>query len=704
MSTSRRLPGSRVLAALVVLGWIAVAGLAGPLAGKLAGTQRNDPALFLPSDAEATRVLRLQADFQGTDQTPAVIVYQRSSGITAADRALVDRQVAAAARLPGVAGAPSPVLASPDGKALEAVVPVRADTLAATGDAVAELRRVVRGDAGLAAHVTGPAGLGADFGSAFKALDFKLLAGTTVVVVLILLAVYRSPLLWLVPLAGVGGALVLAQALVYLAATHLGLQSNGQSQGILTVLLFGAGTDYALLMISRYREELQHRPRVVDAMLAAWRGAAPAVVASGSTVILGLLCLTLSSNGANRSLGPTGAIGIAAAMLAMLTLLPALLTLTGRRIFWPRTPRLRAGAGAPGAWGRIAALVGRRSRPALVLSGLVLAGLSIGLTQLRAEGLPAADQYTVSVDSVAGQKIADAHFAVGQGTPAVIVARAGALQRVLDRAARVPGVSSVAPVVDAAAPGKPVKVAGGRVLVEATLLGRADGPAATATVERLRTALHGEPGADALVGGPTAISIDTAAASGRDFRLIVPIVLAVITAVLVVLLRSLLAPLLLVGTVVLSFAASLGLSALVFSRLFHFAGEDSSFPLTAFVFLVALGVDYNIFLMSRVREAALRGGTRTGTLEGLRSTGVVITSAGIVLAATFAVFAVLPLVIFAEIGFTVAAGVLIDTLLVRTLLVPALAYQLGGRIWWPARLAADRPEPPSAEHAAAPAA
>jgi RND superfamily putative drug exporter len=679
-----------ILAAAVLVGWLVLAAAAGPFATKLSSLQKNDLADFLPSTAEATQVLKLEAGFENAKVVPAVLVFERSSGITAEDRATVSSDIAGLAVLKGVVGQPSPIIASADGTALEVVVNVDGSSIGGIGDGVTSLRNAVRGSPGLSTHVTGPAGLAADFGAAFQALDIKLLAGTTLVVVVVLLLVYRSPVLWVVPLAAVGLALFVAQAAVYFTARYFGLSSNGQSQGILTVLVFGAGTDYALLMISRYREELRRHETAEAAIRAAIKGAAPAILASGTTVILALLCLLFSDLGSNKSLGPTAAIGIASAMLAMVTVLPAVLLLTGRRLFWPFAPRFDSVEHVrPGFWMRIGALIGSRSRMWWVASGLVLVAMTFGITRLNPNGIASTDQYTVAVDSVAGQQVADGHFPAGSGSPAVVIAEAGSAGAVMDAARSVPGVSAVSVLTPSPASSDP-KIVGGKVLIDVTLTAAADSDAAKTTVQNLRTAVHAVPGARALVGGTTATDFDTQASSTHDLRLIIPLVLAVILVILVVLLRSLLAPALLVGTVILSFAATLGVSGLVFSSVFHFTGTDPSFPLTAFVFLTALGIDYNIFLMTRVREEALRTGTRKGILTGVSSTGAVITSAGIVLAATFSVFGVLPLVIFAELGFAVAFGVLLDTFLVRTVLVPALVHDIGPRVWWPAHLMADR--------------
>lgn len=690
MITRRRNRTPLLAAAGVVGAWLLLAAAATPFATKLSSLQKNDLADFLPSSAEATQVLKLEAGFQNAKVLAALVVFERARGITDADRSAVAAETLGWTGLKGVVGRPSPVIPSADGKALEVVVNVDGSSIGGIGDGVTSLRNAVRGSPGLAAHVTGPAGLAADFGAAFQALDVKLLAGTTLVVIVVLLLVYRSPVLWIVPLAAVGLALFVAQAAVYFTARYFGLSSNGQSQGILTVLVFGAGTDYALLMISRYREELRRHETAYAAIRSAVRGAAPAILASGTTVILALLCLLFSDLGSNKSLGPTAAIGIASAMVAMVTLLPAVLLLTGRRLFWPLTPRFESvPVSRSGFWTRIGSLIGGRSRVWWVASALVLVALSMGIAELNPNGIASTSQYTVAVDSVIGQQVADRHFPAGSGDPAVVVADAGSAGAVVTAARSVPGVATVSILSAGPASAEP-KVVGGKVLIDVTLAAAADSESAKKTVQDLRTAVHGVPGAQALVGGTTATDLDTQASSRHDLVLIIPLVLAVILAILIVLLRSLLAPALLVGTVILSFAATLGVSGLVFSSIFHFTGTDPSFPLTAFVFLTALGIDYNIFLMTRVREESLRTGTRTGILTGVRSTGSVITSAGIVLAATFSVFGVLPLVIFAEIGFAVAFGVLLDTFLVRTVLVPALVHDFGPRVWWPARLAADR--------------
>jgi len=680
--------------------WLLVAGFAGPYSGKLADVQTNDNAAFLPKTAESTEVNDLQRRFIDQETTPGIIVWERESGITAADRSLATQQLAEVRAVPKVVSV-TPLIPSQDGRALQAVVQLAGTDGMELTDAANAVRDEVQGSDGLSAYLTGPAGLLADLIAAFEGIDSTLLLVTGAVVIVILLLVYRSPVLWIFPLLSVGFGYALAGGLVYLLANKDVLTLNGQSQGILTVLVFGAGTDYALLIIARFREELRRHEDKYDAMRAALRGAGPAILASGVTVILGLLCLLFSDLSSNKSLGPVAALGIAATMAAMLTLLPALLALAGRRAFWPFVPRYGSEATeAQGFWSRVARFVGRHARAVAVVVVLVLVGLSLGIGQLRVSGISQSESFTTTQESVTGQQALERHFPAGVGSPAVIIAREAAADQVLSVVKQTPGVSDAAFLSaggggggEPSGSGAP-RVEGGLVQIDATLASAPDSRAADDTVRQLRSAVHAIPGADAKVGGFSAINLDVSDASKRDRVVIIPIVLAVILVVLAVLLRALVAPLLLIVTVVLSFAATLGVCALVFNHVFHFAGADTAFPLFAFVFLVALGIDYNIFLMTRVREETLHIGTRPGVLRGLAVTGGVITSAGVVLAATFSVLGVLPLVFLAEIGFAVAFGVLLDTIVVRSLLVPALVYEVGRPVWWPSRLARrDEPDP-----------
>jgi len=698
------LPGVVLLVSLFV-----VFPVAGTLSGKLSAVIENDQAAFLPDSAESTKSLELETRFAGSQDIPALIVWERKGGVTEADTAAVDEAVQRIDDVEGVAGPASAPIPSEDGEALQVVVPLPGDnsafeTLPGIVEDVTDAAQVD----GLPSYVTGPGGQFADFAAAFEGIDSNLLFTTVGVILLILLLIYRSPV-FLPVLVSAGLALTLAQAVVYLLAKAGVLTVDGQSQGILSVLVLGASTDYALLLISRFKEELHREDLWTVAMRRALRGAAAPIAASGATVILGLLCLLLSDLNSNKSLGPVGAIGIACSVLAMLVFLPALLMVAGRYWFWPFVPRHDNVVGHErGLWGRVAALVGRRARLVWVVTAAVLAGAALFTTQLDADGLTTAEQFTTDVDSVVGQEILSAHYPAGSGVPVSIIGDEQDAGGLLEVVRGVDGIADAqltttgpATATGQTEPGGPPKVVDGKVQVEAVLTVASDSPAAENTVLRLRSAVD-EIGTDVLVGGGTAVVYDIKEESARDTRVIIPAILVMIFLVLALLLRALVAPLLLVATVVLSFFATLGICSLVFDHLFGFAGADPSFPLFAFVFLVALGIDYNIFLMTRVREEARVHGTRAGTLKGLAVTGGVITSAGVVLAATFSALGVLPLVPFAELGFAVAFGVLLDTLVVRSLLVPALVHDLDDRVWWPFGLRRRSPDPdPAPEPATA---
>ena len=691
----RRIDWRRVLlpALVVLVSLFVVLPVASSLSSKLAGVTENEQAAFLPDSAESTKSLALETAFAGAQDIPALIVWERPGGLTPADLAAVSDASGRLTAVDGVAGPASPPIPSADGKAVQVVVPLPGDntafeTLPGIVDRVTEAARIE----GLPSYVTGPGGQFADFAAAFEGIDTNLLFTTVGVIFVILLLIYRSPV-FLPVLVSAGLALTLAQAVVYLLAKGDVLTVDGQSQGILSVLVLGAGTDYALLLISRFKEELHRDDSWTVAMRAALKGAVPPIVASGATVVLGLLCLLLSDLNSNKSLGPVGAIGIACAVLAMIVFLPALLMVFGRYWFYPFVPRHdNVTSHERGLWGRIASFVGRRARVVGTVTALALTGLALFTTQLEATGLTTAEQFTTDVDSVQGQEVLARHYPAGTGVPVSVTGDQAAAQQLLGVVKAVPGVADAALTPEGArapggAPGAssgPPKVVDGRVQVQAVLAVAADSPEAESTVLRLRSAVDAV-GEDVLVGGGTAVVYDIKTESARDTRVIIPAILLVIFLVLVVLLRAVIVSLLLVATVVLSFFATLGVCALVFEHVFGFAGADPSFPLFAFVFLVALGIDYNIFLMTRVREEARHGSTQAATLKGLAVTGGVITSAGVVLAATFSALGVLPLVPFAELGFAVAFGVLLDTLIVRSLLVPALVHELGDRVWWPSR-------------------
>ncbi|MEO8749789.1 MAG: MMPL family transporter [Allobranchiibius sp.] len=722
-SKGRRMPRGVPFFAIIAVAIMAflAGGFGGSYQGKLSEVQKNDNASYLPGSAESTKVSDESARFVTVENLPGFVVVHHDRGLTEEDKAGVGQAFAAIKALPGIdTKALTPPKLSADGTAAAIYVPlvakdngtsVAGDKLASTEkDVLAAAKQAL--PAGTEVYPAGPGGLLIAFIDAFGGLDGALLGAAFGVVILILLVVYRSPVLWFFPLFSAVLALGLSSVIIYYLAKNGVLTLTGQSQGILSVLVLGAGTDYALLLISRYREELHEYPNRFDAMIKAWRESAPAILASGLTVIIGLLCLSFSELRSNQSLGPVAAIGIACTLLVMMTFLPVALAAAGRWVFWPRRPRVdhAADLATHGLWGRIAATIGRRQRPAWIGALVLLLLCLSGIGSLQTNGLTVAQGFTGKPDAVVGQELYDAKFDKGTGAPAVITTNAAAAEQVLAAVRAVPGVDSASGSVcvqtdyaklaavakqggvAAPSPGCPpptlqVTPIDGRTVVSATLADSYDSPQALRTVENLRTAVHGISGADALVGGSSAATLDVHSASVHDRNLIIPIVLVVIFLVLAVLLRALLAPLLLITTVVLSFAATLGVCGFAFTHVFGFAGADQSFPLFAFVFLVALGIDYNIFLMTRVREETLTHGTRAGVLRGLAVTGGVITSAGIVLAATFAVLGVLPLVFLAELGFAVAFGVLLDTIIVRSILVPALSHDIGKKIWWPSRLA-----------------
>jgi len=496
------------------------------------------------------------------------------------------------------------------------------------------------------------------------------------VVAVVLLITYRSPVLWIVPLLSVGLASQLFMGAVYLLGRYAGVTVTDASSGITLVLVFGAGTDYALLLIARYREELRRHEDRYTAMVLAWRRSFPAILASAATVTLGLLCLLAAQMNDVRGLGPVAAAGILMAFAVVTTLMPALLVLLGRWVFWPFVPRFNPAhenATKTPLWTR---LVGRRPRPIWMLATLALAALGLGVLGLRL-GQPADSVYTTEVGSVAGQRLIAQHFPRGASSPVRIIAAAGSADRVVAAAESVDGVAAVKPVVDSGD--------SQWVPIEAVLDDPPDSAAANATVDRIRETVHAVPGADALVGGETAIAIDIERAASRDNALLMPAILLVVFAVLIILLRAVVAPLLLAASVMLSYVAAMGLAGLVLSVI-GYPAMPPTLPLWGYIFLVTLGVDYTIFLMTRAREEVARAGNREGILSALAVTGGVITSAGIVLAATFGTLIVLPVVMALQIGLIVALGVLLDTFVVRTLLVPALAIDLGPRIWWPGRI------------------
>ncbi|MFD6136594.1 MMPL family transporter [Isoptericola sp. NPDC060257] len=774
------LRGLVILAAIGV--WLAIGAFGGQAQGSLSSVQTNDDAAFLPASAESTQAAALAEEFTDSETLPALVVAETSDGSDLTKEQLADVRAfadsIADAPLGGTSGdeprtvgelsiADPVVVPSEDGQA--ALVVVSLDAAQASEDlgadetsgselAVGALRTLVAADAsdgglagtGLDAWVTGPAGFVADLVSAFGAIDTVLLLVALGAVLVILALVYRSPFLPFVVILTAVLALCLAGLAVYHLAANDVLTLNGQSQGILSILVVGASVDYALLLVARYREELRATSSPYTAMRRAVRASIEPIAASAGTVIVGLLCLLLSDLSSNRSLGPVAAIGIVAAFLSATTLLPAMLLVGGRRarwVFWPRVPHaLGRHSDAPdapepaapesldpesldpatgavavarsngdtaadttadtvgdaaddthvevaghGVWSRVAGFVGRHDRVVWVVTAVVLAGGAAFVPTLDANGTGDSEVFLTQVDSVDGEEALTRHFEGVSAQPAIVIAPEADADAVVEAAEGSAGITAATVVTDqpATAPGMPAQgdplVVDGQVRVDVTTEAPSDSQAAVEAVADLRTAVH-EVSPDALVGGAAAERLDTQLAGQHDLRVIVPVVLAVILLILVLLLRSVLAAVLLMAANVLSFGFALGVSAVVFNHVLDFPGADPAVPLYAFCFLVALGVDYSIFLMTRVREESLRVGTRRGVLRGLAVTGSVITSAGVVLAATFAALGVIPLLFLAQLAVIVAFGVLVDTLVVRSLLVPALVHDVGDRVWWPSRL------------------
>ena len=763
---------------LLALAWLAVGAFGGIKQGELSKVQQNDPATFLPLEAESTRAGEIAAEFSDDSALPALVVVTREDGaeLTAADlkslgtlgERIYELDLAEGRSVGDVLLSPVvPVIPAEDG--LAAMLPVSIDASVANDYVGADEERVVNlvvehlrtllaDDLpdGLQSWVTGPAGGVADLVAAFGGIDGLLLVVALVVVLVILIAVYRSPSLPFAVLLTSVFALCLAALVVYPLADSGVLTLNGQAQGILSILVVGAATDYSLLLVARFRETLTVYESPWEAMKVAVRGVIEPIIASAGTVIVGLLCLLLSDLASNASLGPVAALGIASSVLAALTLLPVLLLIGGpkaRFIFWPRMPKVGDASSddghkalESGVWGRIAGFVARRDRAVWIGSALLLAAFAAFLPTFQAQGTSQSEIFLSDVESVSGEEVLAEHFDAGNVQPAEVVTRPEHLDDVVAAAEAVDGVDYVTAVREStgaptgmpmgqteggegapagpppgvldgaegaegtegaegapagpppgvldgaegaegaegapAAEEAPVRQVDGRVLVEVATVDTAESAAGIETVQAVRDAVQ-EVDPDALVGGAAAEAIDTQEVARQDLVTIIPIVLIAIFLMLVVLLRSVLGPALLMVANVLSFGAAMGLSAIVFNHVLGFPGADATVPLYGFVFLVALGIDYSIFLMTRVREEALEHGTREGVRRGLAVTGGVITSAGLVLAATFGALAVIPLLFLVQLAFIVAVGVLIDTFIVRSLLVSGLAHDIGDAVWWP---------------------
>ena len=654
--------------AIVVL---ALAGAMGVVSavGEAQRTASSTDALPIGSDSAAATQLRDR--LPESEGSTAVVVFSKASGtLSPADVTAIEDRVA---QLPGAGRAP--VQRSEDGNAALAVVPVDATDATATADLVADIRTTVKTDlpSGVTAQVTGPAAVQADLAAVFAGANTRLLIATASVVALLLVLTYRSPILWIFPLVVVGVADRLAAVLATHTLAAFSVTWDESTIGILSVLVFGAGTDYALLLISRYRDELRSHHDRREAMSLALRRTAEAVLSSAVTVVIGLLTLLLSLFPATRGLGLACAVGVVVAAVFVLLVLPAALVIFDRWIFWPKVPREGQAALADGhsLWRRVGDRVSAHPKRIISVTVVVLAVMAAGIAAIDT-GLKSSDQFLKKPEAIAASERLAQSFPAGSADPAVIVTTADP-DAVASAAKDVPGIAGA----------RTVKQGGGVAEVDAVIEAAPGSDEAAQTVRDLRRALAAL--SESHVAGTEAVALDQAEASSRDRLVIFPIVLVLVLLALGLLLRSVVAPLVLVSTVVATFLASVGASWWIFTKVFGFSALDDSAPLFAFVFLVALGVDYNIFLVTRAREESRLHGARQGMLRGLAATGGVITSAGVLLAAVFAVLGVLPLVVLAQIGVIICVGVLLDTLVVRTLLVPAIAVVLGDRFWWPRR-------------------
>jgi putative drug exporter of the RND superfamily len=681
---------------LVPVIWLVLAAALQPLGSKLSKVTDDRTQSALPQSAQSTEVIKtIERDFPGGDTARGLIVYRRPGGLTPADRAKIasDARRAAAALplvappvLPATHG-PGRFQLAPNGELAYTVVAVP-NKQRKVGDWGKTLRRITgRGSGELRVYVTGDLGFSADFGDVFGNFDTKLLIATVALVLTLLLAIYRSPVIALMPVLVVGFAYTVAQGFVYLLA-KAGETVTSTTTGILVVLMFGVGTDYCLLLVSRYREELRRTEDKGAAMESALRRAGPAILASGLTVALTMLVLMLADVGSIRSMGPGCAIGVACAFLAGLTLLPALLTIAGRRGFWPRRRAVAFDPEPiehehPGLWRRFGNRVLERPLPALLATVALFAVGGFGLLAYK-ENYSTTGVFMNRTDSVDGFKAIQKAFPAGALAPNdVLVERAGGPATAADvalvrsRLAGAPGVAAVTPRLQRSKDRRIARI--GLVLSDDPYTSRAFD-----RIPKLRARVaHPAPGVRALIGAGSATQYDFNKGTSRDLRVVIPVTLAVIAVILGILLQAVVAPGVLIGSVIASFFGTLGLAILFFRFVAGEAGVDNSLPVFAYIFLVALGTDYTIFLMSRVRQEARHHGTREGMLRALGATGPVITSAGIILAGTFSVLMTLPAWFIFNIGFLVALGILLDTFVVRTIMVPAAVELIGDRVWWP---------------------
>lgn len=756
-----------LLPSAIITIWVVLAAIGGPYFGKIADESSTDLTTFLPTNAESTIVNNRIQEFRDTKAIPVIVVFENGGKVLGDnDMSAIKTATEDLAEVEQVNGSIAPPIQSEDEKAAIIVLPLESDGDFKTSF-VAIKNQLNQAELDVSYTLTGPASFARDLQDAFSHIDTTLLLVALGVVFVILLIVYRSPFLPIIVLFSSIAALAVAVWVVVELARADIVQLNGQVQGILFILVIGAATDYSLLYIARYREELVEHKEAWHATWAALKSSYEPIIAAGGTVTAGLLCLLLSDLGSNQALGPVGGMGIALSILASLVLLPSLLALVGRVAFWPRIPKYLASKNEDHyvsnhpVWARVGKLVRRHPRRIWMASIVVLLVACVGVFQLRAEGVSQSQLVLGESEAVAGQKILDRHFPAGSGAPTLIITAqdkqdevvalldgeegvssvavtatgsdAGTIpvgknlqeiqakirdeitkernsqletvrasietsvanvpqpmrQAAFDQAysaaiANIPSVDDLAkeadPFKDAVA-----KVSNDQVMLQVTMVDAADSLAAREKVAELREDVRAVD-STAKIGGTSAIQLDTNLSALRDVYVVIPAILVAITIILMLLLRAIVAPLLLLLTTVLSFGATIGISALLFNHVWGYPGADPAVIIFGFVFLVAFGIDYNIFLMTRVREETMRLNIHRGTVKGLVVTGGVITSAGIVLAATFTALSVIPILFLVQIAFIVAFGVLLDTIIVRSLLVPALTLEVGRWMWWPSKL------------------
>ena len=706
MQTLARVVAGRRSKWIVLVAWIVLAAGLGSFQAKLSTVTKNDSATFLPASADSTAVLQsLRTEFDNGRTTPALVVFQDPAGLDDADRAAIAADAEAIAKLPNLAPLLSPLapdaarqgLLSEDGTTAILIAPITAQTIEGIEPAVQDIRSITKANEapGLEVYVSGPAGITVDAVKVFGSIDGTLLIGTTLLILVLLLLIYRSPIVALVPLVVVGIAYAIAGGVVYLVVRALDFPINGQATGILIILMFGAGTDYCIYLVARYREELRRTEDRHAAMQQAVARSAPAILSAGGTVVAAMLVLLVADLSSTRNQGPVLAIGIAITMLAGLTLLPALLTIIGRRSFWPAVPRFGdEDRSRRSLYHRVGEVVTGRPIMTIVAVTAVLLVCVLGVLS-NPSGLGIGGGFRAKPESIQGQIALSRALPPGELAATQVVVRAPQADLPAASDAVAKALAADTGAVSTVRPGIVARDGQAQVL-DVVLASDPYGDTAEASIPGLRKVASEAAtaaGGSALVGGPTAEAYDTDRTVRGDARLIVPLTLLLILLILIALLRALVAPLYLIATVILSYFATLGLSYVLFLHVFGSPGVDPSYATFLFLFAVALGVDYNIFLVSRVREEAESAPMRPAVLRALETTGGVITSAGLILAGTFLVLMTLPLEALFQLGFGVALGVLIDTFIVRTLLVPALAVWFGDRSWWPGR-------PPS--HTAAP--